>query len=125
MVLPGNYLRKQDIAKLKSADAKTKLALHSKIDERTDRLIRKAIVQAGLPIHLAQNARIEWRRVGYWHGCERVDRFFVPKHLRKFPRLHVRIQFRDENGRLLHLPGPLVLGGGRFYGLGLFAVDRP
>lgn len=41
---------------------------------------------------------------------------------RRFPRLHVRIEWRDQAGRPVDVAGPCVIGGGRFYGLGLFAA---
>jgi len=72
---------------------------------------------------LADHADLEWRKVGFWPGTHRIDRYGVPEHLRPFPRFHVRLQWRDASERLLRVPGPVCLGGGRFQGLGLFASD--
>lgn len=93
------------------------------LNERVETLIRKAIVQAGFSQLLADYARIEWRKVGYWRGADVADRYGVPDHLKRFPRYHVRIQWRDENRTPVPIKGPMCLGGGRFYGLGLFAAD--
>lgn len=46
----------------------------------------------------------------------------VPDHLRRFPCLHVRLYWRDAQGRPVQVPGPVCFGSGRFYGLGLFAA---
>lgn len=90
-------------------------------DERIDGLLRKAIVHAGYDPLLARHAELEWRRVGYWPGTELARRYGVPDHLRYYPRLHVRLRWRDPEGRPVSLPGPLCIGSGRFFGVGLFA----
>jgi CRISPR-associated endonuclease/helicase Cas3 len=41
---------------------------------------------------------------------------------RRFPCLHVRLHWRDAQGRPVQVPGPVCFGSGRFYGLGLFAA---
>ena len=93
------------------------------LNERIEGLIRKAIAQAGFSQLLADSAGIEWRKVGYWRGADLADRYGVPDHLMRFPRYHVRIQWCDEKRRPVRINGPICLGGGRFYGLGLFAAD--
>jgi len=123
VVLPGyddprHYRRR--LARGVLADEQ--LQLLAKLDSRTVRLIRKAIVQAGFSPELAEHARIEWRRGGFWAGTELADHYGVPDHLRRFTRLHVRIDWRDRAGRPVEVPGPCILGAGRFYGLGLFAT---
>lgn len=40
----------------------------------------------------------------------------VPEHLKKWPRYHVAIGFRDP------IVGPVLIGIGRHYGIGLFAA---
>ncbi len=98
------------------------------VDDRKEskalRLIRRAIVQAGFSDELAQNAAIEFRRVGFWPGVEIAPRYACPQHIAHYPRYHVRITWRDPNGRPIEIPGPLCLGAGRFCGLGLFADFR-
>ena len=96
--------------------------LLDKLYSRTDALLRKAIKQAGLSQELADHADLEWRKAGFWAGAELADRYGVPQHLKRFPRIHVRIQWRDAQNKPVSIPGPICLGGGRFYGLGLFAA---
>ena len=42
--------------------------LLARLDHRIDSLLRKAITQAGFPIDLANNAILEWRKVGFWQA---------------------------------------------------------
>jgi CRISPR-associated protein Csb2 len=108
----------QEVAPMNSEEQKELLA---KLDARTDHLLRKAIVQAGYSKELAQNAEIDWRRTGYWPGTDLASRYAVPEKLRRFHRLHVRLTWKDDQGKPIAIPGPLCLGRGRFMGLGLFA----
>jgi CRISPR-associated protein Csb2 len=101
-------------------DAEEQKRLLGCLSNRIDGLIRKAIVQAGFPQMLADNAIVEWRKIGYWRGTEHSDKYGVPNHLKKFPRYHVKLCWRDENHNPLSVYGPVCIGGGRFYGLGLF-----
>jgi CRISPR-associated protein Csb2 len=114
---PGHYRRRlaQPVNGTTQKDLLGKLAL------RIDRLIRKAIVQAGFPKELADHAGLEWRRVGFLSGTEPADRYGVPTHLKRFTPLHVRVSWRDSAGLPINIAGPCIIGAGRFYGLGLFA----
>lgn len=103
-------------------NAKEQKELLAKLDKRIDFLLRKAIRQAGVSCELARNARIEWRKSGFWPGTDLATQYAFPNKLRRFRRLHVRITWRDVHGEPLPLPGPFCLGRGRFYGLGLFAA---
>ena len=105
----------------KESDPSQQKGLLERLDRRIDGLLRKAIVQAGFFGELARYAELEWRSSGFWAGVELADRYGVPDHLKRFPRYHVRLRWRDSEGREVAVPGPLCLGGGRFYGLGLFA----
>ncbi|MFA6372408.1 MAG: type I-U CRISPR-associated protein Csb2 [Methanothrix sp.] len=122
VILPGYddpaHYRKRLSQEIGADEQKQLLA---RLDHRIDCLIRKAIVQAGFSKSLADNAVIEWRKAGFWAGTESADRYRVPKHLNHFSRYHVRLRWRDENKRPLRVSGPICIGGGRFYGLGLFA----
>lgn len=115
---PAHYRRR--MKKGVSADEQKRLLLN--LDTRIDGLFRKAISQAGFPKVLADNAAIEWRKVGYWRGADLADRYRVPDHLKCFPRYHAKIHWRDEQQLPIHIDGPICIGGGRFYGLGLFAA---
>lgn len=122
VVLPGYddpaHFRRR-LQYVTSAEEQKRLLGH--LHERIDGLLRKAIVQAQFPETLAKNALIEWRKVGYWRGSDLADRYGVPDHLKRFPRYHVKIQWRDDYQMPVRIDGPICIGGGRFYGLGLFA----
>ena len=117
---PAHYRRRLK----RGVEAKEQRDLLDKLYSRTDALLRKAITQAGLSQELADHAHLEWRKAGFWPGAELADRYGVPQHLKRFPRVHVKIQWRDAQDKPVRLPGPICLGGGRFYGLGLFAAER-
>jgi CRISPR-associated protein Csb2 len=122
VVLPGyddprHYRRR--LQKAPPPDEQKELL--TRLSERIDGLVRKAIVQAGFPNVLAEHAVVDWRKVGYWPGVDLADRYGVPDHLKRFPRYHVRITWRNPAGQPVRVPGPVCIGGGRFMGLGLFA----
>ena len=73
-----------------------------------------------LPSH-GRSAGLE-REVAFCPATDLADRYGVPDHLRRFPCLHVRLHWRDPQGRPVQVPGPVCFGSGRFYGLGLFAA---
>jgi CRISPR-associated protein Csb2 len=97
--------------------------LLAQLDARVEGLLRKAIVQAGFPRILAEYAAIEWRETGFMPGTDLVWRYGVPDHLRRFPRLHVRLRWRDASLNGVAVPGPICIGGGRYYGIGLFVAE--
>lgn len=115
---PAHYRRR--LKQIISAEEQKKLRVH--LDERIDGLLRKAIVQAGFSETLASHVQLEWRKAGFWPGTDMADRYGTPDHLKRFPRFHVKIQWRDAQDRPVDVPGPICIGGGRFYGLGLFAA---
>jgi CRISPR-associated protein Csb2 len=125
MVLPGfddpDHLRRKAQAKDLTAGEKRKL--YQRLSDRTDGLVRKAMKQCGFPQELAEHATVECRKVGFRAGVDHADRFGIPDHIKRFPRYHVRIQFRDRHGDLLEVPGPICLGAGRFLGVGLFVAE--
>jgi len=125
VVLPGfddpKHLRRRLD---KGVETEEQKRLLERLDERIDGLLRKAIRQAGFSDDLANRAALEWRKVGFLPGVDLADRYGVPDHLKKFPRYHVRVQWRDAHGNPVELPGPICIGGGRFYGVGLFVADR-
>jgi CRISPR-associated protein Csb2 len=123
MVLPGYDDCRRYRRRLKdNSDADNQKRWLGKLHERIESLIRKAIGQAGFSDVLEQHAIIEWRPTGFWPGTELASRYGVPDHLQKFSRYHVRVQWRDANDQPVSVPGPICIGGGRFFGLGLFAA---
>lgn len=92
---------------------------------RVERMLRRAIEQAGYPRALAEHAQLEWRGVGYRSGVDLASRYDPPGHLRGRPRYHVWLRWRGAGGEGVSVPGPVALGDGRYCGLGLFAgCDR-
>jgi CRISPR-associated protein Csb2 len=118
---PAHYRRRLE----REPDAGEQRQLLDRLGQRVDGLLRKAITQAGYPRTLADHADLQWRETGFWPGGDLAGRYGVPDHLKRFPRLHVRLRWRDPQGNPVSVPGPVCLGGGRFYGLGLFAAWRP
>lgn len=129
VILPGyddpkHYRRRlsaladSDQSPIASAEQKQLL---TKLDDRIELLLRKSIRQAGFSDELAKHAEVQWSGSGFWPGSDLASRYAVPEKLRRFPRLHVRITWRNAADHTLAISGPLCLGGGRFIGLGLFA----
>jgi CRISPR-associated protein Csb2 len=102
--------------------AAEKNAHAAKLDQRIDQLLRKALRQAGYSESITRHAAIEWRGSGYLPGTDLASRYMTGDQNRRFRKLHVRIQFRNEDGQPLPLQGPICLGGGKFFGTGLFAA---
>ncbi|GAB4247349.1 MAG: type I-U CRISPR-associated protein Csb2 [Candidatus Methylacidiphilales bacterium] len=125
VILPGyddpRKLR-QRLNKKSGLIAGKKNALVAKLDQRIDQLLRKALRQAGYSEVITRHAVIEWRGSGYWPGTDLASRYMAGDQHRRFRKLHVRIQFRDEHGQPLPIAGPICLGGGKFSGTGLFAA---
>jgi len=123
VVLPGyddpDHYRRRLKNGVAAGDQKRYL---DRLDRRIESLLRKAIIQAGFSEALAEHAWLEWRATGFWPGVELASRYTVPEHLARFPRLHVKICWRDGENSPINVPGPVCIGGGRFYGLGLFAA---
>lgn len=125
VVLPGyddpRKLR-QRLRESSGLTAEEKNALVAKLRQRIDSLLRKALRQAGYSETIAHHAAIEWRGSSYWPGADLASRYMTGDQHRRFRKLHVRIQFRDEHGQPLPITGPLCIGGGKFSGTGLFAA---
>jgi len=125
VILPGyddpRKLR-QRLSRKSDLKAEEKNALVAKLDQRIDHLLRKALRQAGYSELITRHAVIEWRGSGYWPGTDLASRYMAGDQHCRFRKLHVRIEFRDEQNNPLPLPGPICLGGGRFSGSGLFAA---
>jgi CRISPR-associated protein Csb2 len=125
VILPGHDDRKRLRARREDeGDAMARRRAVLRRDARTDALLRKAIVQAGIDETLAAHAAITWQGPGLLAGVAHASTYRVPHHLARSPRLHVRIAWRTPGGEPLVMPGPLCIGSGRFYGLGLLVAER-
>lgn len=122
MLLPGyddpRHLRRR---MAEASDAVSRRRYLVQLAERTEQLIRKAIAHAGYSAELAEHSEIEWRPIGLFAGAGRANDYRVPSHLRRFPAVHCRVRWLDRGGRPVEVGGPICVGAGRFYGIGLFA----
>ncbi|NLX54151.1 MAG: type I-U CRISPR-associated protein Cas5/Cas6 [Planctomycetaceae bacterium] len=85
--------------------------------ESAGKWIRMAFEQAGYASELIARSKIEWRRVGFRPGVDLASRYCPPKNLENKPRYQVRVSFPHC------IPGPVVVGSGRFRGFGVFASE--
>jgi CRISPR-associated protein Csb2 len=90
----------------------------------TERLLRTALRQAGLPPTLAAHAALDWRVAGFLPGVDLATRYALPAHQTGCPRYHVRVRWRDGGGRPVRVRGPVAVGAVRYSGLGLFVADE-
>ncbi len=81
---------------------------------KTDRLLRQAFDAAGFPEPLIEG--MTFQAAPYWAGCEAAAGIRVPRHLAQWPRVHVRVEFKEP------VQGPVLAGIGRHYGIGVFAA---
>jgi len=82
---------------------------------KAGKLLKTAFAQAGYEKELINQAEMEWRRVGFRAGVDLASRYLPPENLSNRPQYHVLVRFPHP------IPGPLVVGSGRFRGFGLFA----
>src|SRR5262249_29211323 len=86
-------------------------------EEKAERLLRKAFVQARVAPDLVQDASLEWRQVGFRAGVDLATRYCRPGPS-EAPRFHVRVRFP------VPIRGPLFVGAARYRGLGIFAAEE-
>jgi CRISPR-associated protein Csb2 len=96
-----------------TADAQQHLL--ERLHRRVLSLLREAWRQAGWPEVLLASTAVEYREAGFRPGVDLSRRYALPPL--RFPRYHVRVTFPHP------VRGPVVLGAGRYRGLGLFAAD--
>jgi CRISPR-associated protein Csb2 len=85
---------------------------------KTEQLLRRTLDHAGFPHRLQSAAVFEWRREGFRPGVDLARRYRVAAHHEPLPRYHVRITWP------VPVQGPICLGRGRHYGMGLLATDE-
>jgi len=80
---------------------------------KTEKLLLRAFEMAGRTSE--QIHSLSFQPAPLWPGTEAAKSIRVPKHLDGYPHYHVQVKFRDP------LPGPVLAGIGRHYGIGVFA----
>jgi len=83
---------------------------------RAEKQFLKALRHAGY--RADELDHLELRREPFWRGSELARRYFLPKHLTGTASWHVWLRWKHA------FTGPLAIGSGRFYGLGVFASWR-
>ena len=81
---------------------------------KTEKLLFQALAAAGYPAEAVR--RLSFQMAPYWPGCAAAAAIMTPRHLNRWPRLHVAIDFSQP------IEGPLAIGLGRHCGIGLFAA---
>jgi CRISPR-associated protein Csb2 len=90
---------------------------HGKLSlKKTEQLLYQAFEESGYPTQMI--AQLLFQAAPYWAGTEGALTIRVPEHLKQWPRYHVSAHFNQP------VCGPLVVGIGRHYGIGLFAAPR-
>lgn len=119
VVLPGHDDPGGLLEKLRrTRQAQEQRSLLRRLAKRREALVRKALRQAGFGDELAFSVAIETRETGFIAGVEKASRYTLPAHLAHAPRLHVKLTWPAK------VAGPICIGSGRFYGLGLFVTER-
>jgi len=88
----------------------------ARLHARTLALIWKAFHQAGWTEDALVGAKVEYRAIGWFRGLDLARHYELPPL--RFPRYHVRVQIVQP------VVGPLMIGAGRYRGMGLFARDE-
>jgi CRISPR-associated protein Csb2 len=83
---------------------------------KTDRLLCQAFSSAGFPEAIIDN--ITFQSAPYWSGTGASTAIRVPRHLAEWPRVHVKVEFKQA------IQGPVLAGIGRHYGIGIFAAHQ-
>jgi CRISPR-associated protein Csb2 len=99
-----------------AADEAARQRIREQAAARTEKLLRRAFEQAGMPPELVRKASLEWRQVGFRAGVDLATRYRRPESCR-LPPYHVRVHWP------VPIRGPLVAGSGRYRGLGIFAAE--
>lgn len=82
--------------------------------KKTEQLLYQAFEKSGYPAQTI--SQLFFQPAPFWAGTEGALSIRVPAHLKKWPRYHVSVRFNKP------VTGPLSVGIGRHYGIGLFAA---
>lgn len=80
---------------------------------KTEKLLVRAFEMAGFDVDLIDE--LSFQAGPLWRGTGHASAILLPQHLGRYPRVHVEIRFKEA------VPGPVLAGIGRHYGIGLFA----
>lgn len=80
---------------------------------KTEKLVLRAFEMGGFAAELIEG--FSFQAGPLWRGVGHASSMLVPQHLAKYPRVHVEVRFRQN------IPGPVLAGIGRHYGIGVFA----
>ena len=84
---------------------------HRRGRPRPHRTVKRLLMYAGIPEEAV--AKVTFEPAGRLAGTARAHDYPAPRHLGRYPRTHLTIQFQDR------VRGPLFLGAGVGVGLGL------
>lgn len=80
---------------------------------KTEKLLLQALQMAGFDADMIEG--LSFQAGPLWRAAGHASAMLVPQHLAKYPRLHVEVRFKEA------VPGPVLAGIGRHYGIGVFA----
>lgn len=83
---------------------------------KAEKLLLKAIEQAGFSTEDLEGLYLQ--KAPFRHGCYAPRSYELPKYLKGRSGMHVRLTWKEP------VSGPLVIGAGRHFGLGLFASEE-
>lgn len=83
---------------------------------KAEKLVLRAIAQAGLRPDMVSDLVL--RKAPFWPGSQHPRQYHRPAYLLGLPAWHVWLRFRQP------ISGPLALGAGRHFGLGLFVAEQ-
>ncbi len=89
---------------------------HRRGRPRPERSVRRLLRRAGIPEAMLESATME--PAGRLRGSDMPSRYDRPRHLAGYPCQHMSIRWKEP------VAGPVLLGAGIGYGLGLFLPTR-
>jgi len=84
--------------------------------KKTEQLLYQAFEKSGYP--RSSITELAFQPAPFWSGTEGSLAMRVPEYLKKWPRYHVSVRFDQA------FSGPIIVGIGRHYGIGLFAAPQ-
>lgn len=93
----------------RAGDTRAAMELERVIAERREELVRDALVRLRIcDVVAVESSRAPWRA-----GVHPAGQYRIAGYLRQSPRFHIRVALREP------VPGPIIVGRGRYMGLGL------